>query len=270
MHQPIVESVRAAFSGAAGSVLELIFPANCLLCGEPVAEGRSFCTACDGALTASESLMRNACLRCGFPLAAQRSEAQQVADVRGPGGVCGECREREFEFDRVIGLWIYQDLARDAVIASKYPSYVALGDAMGRRLGQRILTDQSVLPDIVTFTPSHFWRQLSRGGNGVQVIASAVSRVIHRKCRSLVRLRRPIAKQAWLDDHQRERNVCDAFAVKKSYAWIGPSPLAGRHVLLVDDVLTTGATANEIARMLRREGAEKVSLAVVARSVRLS
>lgn len=193
-----------------------------------------------------------------------------------PIGTCGHCTNQTFQFDGVTALWIYQERVRDAVVAAKYPSHAALGDALGRRLGEKLLADSAGdFPDWVTYTPSHLRRQISRGGNGAHLIASAVSRVIRRPCRSVLRIKRPIDKQAWLDDAARQENVRDAFAVKKSYAL--PSPrglvgqsrgLSGRHVLLVDDVLTTGATANEVARMIRVAGARRVSLAVVARAVR--
>jgi predicted amidophosphoribosyltransferase len=85
----------------------------------------------------------------------------------------------------------------------------------------------------------------------------------------LLRTRRRIAKQAWLDDRSRVENVRDAFSLKKSYALFRSPEIAGRHILVIDDVLTTGATANEVARVLRDGGgAQRVSLAVVARAVR--
>ncbi len=184
---------------------------------------------------------------------------------------CGRCRDQSFTFSGVAALWMYQDRVRDAVVAAKYPGYAALGHALGRKLGVRVAeTFGDELPDLVTFTPSHLFRQLSRGGNGVQVIAAAVSRVLRKPCRPLVRLTRSTAKQAWLDDQQREQNVRGAFAIKKSYAFANPRGLNGRHVLLVDDVLTTGATANELSSVVRQAGARRVSLAVVARAVRTS
>ncbi len=83
-----------------------------------------------------------------------------------------------------------------------------------------------------------------------------------------MRTTRRIDKQAWLDDAQRLENVRDAFSLKNSYALLRSPRIANRHILVVDDVLTTGATANEVARVLRDDGARRVSLAVVARAVR--
>ena len=182
---------------------------------------------------------------------------------------CIHCRDQAFHFDRVIALWAYQDLVCEAVVASKYPRQAALGDALGRRLAAIVQNACAAdWPDVVTYVPSFLTRRVSRGGNGAAVIASAVARGIGRRCRPLLKTTRPIAKQAWLNDQQRLENVGGAFAVKRSYALHRTPQPPNRHILVVDDVLTTGATANEVARVLRVSGVKRVSLAVVARAIR--
>ena len=154
-------------------------------------------------------------------------------------------------------------------MAAKYAHQAPLGDALGRRLGRRVeQVFAGNLPDLVTYVPSHLTRQFSRGGNGNQVIAQAVAQVIGRPCQLWLRTTRRVEKQAWLDDAGRIENVRDAFSLKKSYAFPRSPGIANRQVLVVDDVLTTGATANEVARKLRDGGAKRVSLAVVARAIR--
>ena len=133
-------------------------------------------------------------------------------------------------------------------------------------------------PGLVTFVPSHFSRQVTRGGIGNRAIAEAVARRLSLvskdskcrkiKCRHVLRTTRRIKKQAWLDDCQRRQNVQGAFAMKRGYALTVFPKLTNRHVLLVDDVLTTGATANEVSRVLFRAGASRVTLAVLARALR--
>jgi ComF family protein len=178
-----------------------------------------------------------------------------------------------YSFDQVFPLWAYEGRVREAVVAAKYASQSPLADALGRRLADRLVAAEIPdSPDTVTFVPSHFFRQWSRGGNGNVTIATAVATGLHRACQPLLTVTRTIKKQAWLDESERAKNVRGAFAVKKSYAWTG-SPggddrrIAGRHILVVDDVFTTGATANEIARVLKEAGARRVSVAVVARAL---
>ena len=137
-------------------------------------------------------------------------------------------------------------------------------------MGARILELQG-LPskfDLVTYVPSHFTRQFARGGNGNQVIAEEVGKTLGVPCRQPLKITRRISKQAWLGDQARNRNVSGAFCVKKSYAWGRLTGLKAKRILVVDDVMTTGATANEVSRVLLASGAQGVCLAVVARALR--
>lgn len=266
---------------------ELVLPPACRLCNQPILSWEDFCQPCETALTLSQAMMESACPRCGRPRpslpapqpscpgepaddsdsAADCSHADPAAPAPRPD--CVHCRQVPFHFDSVTALWTYQDRVCEAVVAAKYAHHSPLADALGRRLGERIaavLTEDR--PDWVTYVPSHLTRQLSRGGNGNQTIAGALARRLGRPCRTLLKTTRRIAKQAWLDDRHRIENVRDAFSLKKGYALSRSPEIADRHILVVDDVLTTGATANEVARVLRDGGARRVSLAVVARAVR--
>lgn len=227
--------------------------------------------------------MAASCVRCGMPkpqvsgrampiepdsLANSDSSDQPDAEQTAVSA-CSHCRDRRQQFDAVAAVWAYRGRVCEAVVAAKYAYNASLADAMGRRLGLRVrevFGDE--LPDQVTFVPSHWRRRLSRGGIGTRTIAEAVAGVIGRSCRPLLRMTRRTKKQAWLDDEQREINVRDAFSLIKSYAFPTPPQVAKRHILVVDDVLTTGATANEVCGVLRAAGARRVSLAVIARAIR--
>jgi predicted amidophosphoribosyltransferase len=157
-------------------------------------------------------------------------------------------------------------------------SRLALADALGRRLGAEVLSrvstttgetfSQGDLPNRVTFVPSHISRQMTRGGTSARVIAQGVACVLNTPCEGLIRLTRRIKKQAWLDDTQRIQNVRNAFLPRRQLWMSRRLSLSNEHIMLVDDVLTTGATANEIARVLKQLGARKVTLAVIARTIR--
>lgn len=182
---------------------------------------------------------------------------------------CPHCRNKPYQFQGVIALWAYQDRVREAVVAAKYPRQTALGDALGRRLAAAVSDRLAAsLPDVVCCVPSHVTRRISRGGNGTSLIAAGLARVIQRPCRSLLKTTRPTCKQALLDDSERLENVRGAFAMTRRYVFVGMRSPVPDHVLVVDDVLTTGATASEVAGVLRRRGVKRVSLAVVARAIR--
>lgn len=260
-------------SQAGWAAMDLVFPAVCRLCDVGVDRDADFCGRCETALQASERMMKSPCPRCGRP------GQTVVAGEKGAGPVdrenlnCQRCRDLDFHFDRVIPLWAYLDRVRDAIVTAKYTHQSPLGDALGRRLALRVSSAVAEdRPDVVTIVPSHFTRQFSRGGNGNLTIATAVATGIDRPCRQLLRITRQIEKQAWLVESERAKNVRGAFAPKKSYALprsrgISDRQLAGRHILVVDDVLTTGATANEVAAVLKDAGARRVTIAVVARAV---
>lgn len=246
-------------------VVGLIFPPVCRLCGLSIAAGDDFCPVCERDLTVSAGPMASACRACGLPRVGP-------VDGRSQGETCSNCSvssTSRFAFDRVVVMWSYQDRVCDAIVAAKFARHGTLADAMGRRLGQRVLSDRTAeMPDLVTPIPSHWTRRMTRGGNGVASLASTVANVLDRPCRSLLIANRRIKKQAWLSDTDRRANVHGAFSVKKSYASPRAPRIANRHILVVDDVLTTGATANEIATTLKSAGAQRVTLAVVARAIR--
>jgi len=269
------EIARTVGGAGRDAVVDLVLPPTCRFCNQPIASDQDFCIACTRALTLSEPMMRSACLRCGRPspkisgiTVPQEVDQQQPAD----GAPCVQCRGEQFAFNAVIGLWSYQDRVCEAVVAAKYGHQSALAAALGRRLGKKlVLTLTGEMPDFVTFVPSHFTRHLQRGGNGNQAIAAGVCTELRRRvssirCRPLLKMARRVQKQAWLDNQQRRANVRGAFALKKSYAFAKTA--ADRHILLVDDVVTTGATANEVSRVLLAAGAKSVTLAVVARAIR--
>ncbi|MFG0260951.1 MAG: ComF family protein [Novipirellula sp. JB048] len=166
-------------------------------------------------------------------------------------------------------MWRYHGLVCDAVVAAKYVSQSPLADALGRRLG-RVLAEPLAedRPTQVTYVPSYITRQWVRGGVGVRCVAEAVARTLGIPSNSLLRASRQIAKQAWLDDQQRLDNVHQAFQIRRRFGLLRSPNLTNQHILLVDDVFTTGATTNEIAKVLRQAGARKVTIGVVARTVR--
>ena len=270
----IASGLRHGSQASLQSMLELVLPAVCRLCGDGVDEGRDFCPSCQAQLSYSEPWMKTACKRCGFPR--PQLPASQNAGVRehaepdsAPVLSCVTCKQLKFQFDQVIALWAYQDRVRDAVVAAKYAHQAPLADALGRRLAACCSEAMHEDPaDLMTYVPSHFTRRLARGGLGTAAISHSVAKLSRIPVHGLLRTTRRIAKQAWLDEAERADNVRGAFALKKSYAFARSPDIANRHILLVDDVLTTGATANEIACIFRKGGARRVSLAVVARALR--
>jgi predicted amidophosphoribosyltransferase len=216
------------------------------------------------------------CQSCGMPIPGitigEASEPHQVkvSELPPPIQTCAVCRGQSFGFERVYPLAIYQGAVREAIVANKRGSTVGLGPALGRRLA-RVVEERrgGWAPEVVVFIPSHLSRQLMRGGvGGGQGIARSVAKELGLPVVDALKTTRRVGKQSLLRDVDRKENVRGAFALKIGTFFRTGRRVCGREVLLVDDVLTTGATASEAARILKAGGAAGVRLAVAARAVR--
>ncbi len=194
---------------------------------------------------------------------------------------CPKCQARQSPhlFHRITPLYRYHDAARDAVVAAKYPRNSAISRELAVRLADRL---RSRWPDLlaaqartggrnsmtttplVTSVPAPWLRQLRRGGSGTRLLAQYTAKHLGLPYVNLLQTTRQIRKQALLQDDQRRENVRGAFRIRRS--WL--KRLQDREILLVDDVMTTGATADELAGVLIATGATRVSLAVVALAMR--
>jgi ComF family protein len=179
---------------------------------------------------------------------------------------CEECRRTPPPFEWVRAVGAYRDGLRAAVHALKFRGRVAVAAPLGALLAERGaalvgLTAADPAPiDAVVPVPLHPARLAERGFNQAELLAAPCARAWGRPLvtGALVRTR-PTRPQTELDAAERGANVAGAFAVRR------PAALAGRRVLLVDDVLTTGATARAAARALREGGAAAVGVLVLAR-----
>lgn len=227
---------------------QLIYPAVCVRCEVLVARaGDDFCPECATALTTDPHFT---CPRC-------TSTVGEHADVSGG---CPRCRGERFQFDSASRLGLYDGGLRDAVLAMKRSTGQQLADCVGR-LWARHHADRfrTLGVGVVIPVPLHWWRRFRRGYNQAEVLSAAVAQLLgveHRP--GWLRRTRRTALQSELPESDRRTNVRGAFAVTRG------ARLAGKAVLLVDDVLTTGSTASEAARALRQGGAIAVHVAVLA------
>lgn len=249
--------------------IALVLPSVCALCGDgswvDTALNRSrstLCGECESALRKTWPPRAMACRLCGMPRPLEPVPSHDVP--------CLRCPDPPFSFDRVVALGIYRDAIREAVVAAKLPRHSAIASAVGDLLGERVAVDcVGENFDLVTYVPTHYRRRVQRMGvGGAMTMATRVGVRLKRPCKAVLTMTRSVAKQSLLPDSERVTNVLGAFMIRKSYAWAASPDLRDRHILIVDDVLTSGATASEITRVLKQAGANRVTLAVVARAVR--
>ena len=196
-----------------------------------------------------------ACDVCGQPLPSWRSIS--VALER-----CAACRRRPPAFDRGAVACDYQGELRAIIHAFKYDGRRSLAQPLGRLLrdaGAGVLAGA----DAVVPVPLHVWKRIQRGFNQSADLAEALGLPV----RAVLRRTRPTRTQTGLTPGQRRRNVAGAFALRV-WPWRPPrTALAGRTLVLVDDVMTTGATLDACARVLKRAGAREVRTLTLARAL---
>jgi ComF family protein len=231
-------------------ITDLIYPPRCLLCRRPPRLSRDhFCEDCTEQLFGDTKLV---CPRC----------AANVGPYSLDEGQCHHCRADPPAFDAALRLGIYDGPLKAAVLLMKNANHEGLAELMGERWAERQLDRFAALKvDAVVPVPLHWWRRLRRGYNQSAALAYGLaSRLRLPYHRWWLRRSRNTPSQKELTATQRRENVKDAFSVRPK------APVRGAHVLLVDDVMTTGATVQEAARTLKRGGAARVTVAVLARA----
>jgi len=175
---------------------------------------------------------------------------------------CGWCRAARLQFDRVVVLGAYRGELREAVLRMKHPGSEPLSAAMGRVYNNyRGDLVASLRPDVIVPIPMHWSRRLARGTNSPDILADCLARYLRVPLAAgLLSRCRNTLPQNNLSPTKRFRNVRGAFQLGASYL------LGNVRVLLVDDILTTGATCSEAARLLKQAGASMVGVAVLARA----
>lgn len=213
-------------------ILQTLYPSDvkCIVCGKEMRPNRyGLCDDC------SFELNENYCVRCG---------RHKV----GIGDYCGECSDTVLYFDEARSSVNYDGCAKNIIWRLKYGSAKYLADPMSEYMLDTLLfADWSI--DCFTFVPIHKKRQRQRGYNQAELIARSLAARTTTPCIPLLSKVRSTPNQAKLDRDARINNLVGAFAAVTKVP---------EHVVLIDDVMTTGSTANECAKILKKSGAKVV------------
>lgn len=235
-------------------VLDALLPPRCLHCGTIVDAPGTLCMRC---WNKAQFISAPHCDRCGLPF-------ELAEDAAGPVVTCAACIADPPRFDRARAAMRYDDQARALVLKFKHAdaTYAAPGYATWMsRVGAALIRDCDLLAPV----PLHRWRLLWRRYNQSALLAHAIGRSAGKPViADLLQRRRATPSQGRLGRTQRFQNVAGAFALKPAHA----DRVKGQRVLLIDDVLTTGATVEECAKVLKRAGAVGVDVLTLARVVR--
>ena len=220
-----------------------VFPPRCLLCGARGDADRDLCSGCAADLPRN----RVCCARCALPL-------------KTAAALCGECIKREPPFTTTFAPFEYAHPLDLLLVRLKFARNLAAGRVLARLALEAFAENKVPTPQAIVPVPLHRDRLRERGYNQALELARPISGALGVPVREILVRQRATAAQSDLDAAARRRNVRGAFDVA-----IDELPA---HVALVDDVMTTGTTIRECARVLRLAGVERVDVWVLARAPR--
>ncbi|HQQ63540.1 MAG TPA: ComF family protein [Pseudomonadales bacterium] len=227
------------------NLFDSLIPSSCMLCNASVRGRKPLCLRCETALPWHD----NACLHCAMPL-------------ESSGHVCGECLQQPPVFQHACCAFRYEEPVAGLLNRYKHDRKLHCGYWMAhsasRAIADHYQRHNILLPDCIMPVPLHWRRVQKRGFDQGLEIANVMARVLQLPLQATLQRTRNTGSQQGLSREQRQHNLDGAFALRK--------PVTYRAVALVDDVLTTGSTVSEIARLLHRSGVAQVHVWAIART----
>ncbi len=256
----VVRVLRSTAAGTLDSLTSVLFPADCRVCGLPLAGFTLLpvCSSCWNDLPSQTGLL---CSRCG--------EALDFDPAIAGEALCRPCRVAPPDFRQAVAHGVYQGKLRTLLHLLKYDGIEGLAKRLGGLVAKQVLALPELPAELLAVpVPLYGKKRRSRGFNQSELLARSTVAMLRQRrpelqikpASALLVRQRATESQAGLTPHERRANVRGAFFVPQ------PDSVRGRHVLLIDDIYTTGATARACSTALRRAGAASVWVATVARA----
>jgi len=225
------------------------FAPKCILCGAKGSETLDLCPGCRGDLLINQ----HPCPHCAAPL---------PPHLDSPPAPCGECQQATVKLDQSLTPYLFSYPLSQLISRFKFHGQLFCGRLLSHLLGDYIGERQNPWPELIIPVPLHTGRLRERGFNQALELARPLARRFNIPLdRHSIHRIRATPQQAQLSRNKRIRNMRGAFEIVR--------PIHARHVVLVDDVITTGSTVRELARILREAGIERVDCWAVARTPKL-
>jgi len=231
------------------SAVSLLYPPGCTVCGKSIRAGEYLCDQCE---TKAVRIVAPFCQKCSEPF--EGSITNTFA--------CANCAHRTIYFDAAVSAYRGRGIVREIIHEFKYGRRIHLRHLVARWL-QAALDDERMREsrfDIIVPVPLHSARLRERGFNQASLLAALLSAQTSIASKPLLERIRYTTTQTTLDRSERMENLHNAFRLRKN------ADVRGLRMLLIDDVLTTGSTLSECARVLKRAGALSVHAATAARA----
>ena len=238
--------VASLSGGLLRRLIGTIYPPRCVLCGSPGFDDMDICATCYHNLPWIEA----ACTQCALPLATGSGDQLN----------CGRCQQKPPAFDHSVSLFSYRDDAIKLVQQLKFNEKLVNSRLLGSMLAAAIKNHAVEAPDCILPVPLYTKRMRQRGFNQSIELARVVNKAcnIPMNVRSVIRVR-DTRSQTALDKQQRRKNVRGAFQIAHAFD--------AQHIAILDDVVTTTSTVNELAQLLKRAGVKRVDVWSIARAV---
>lgn len=244
--EAVFTSKRMAFVQTLAPIVDLVFPPRCPLCGEGLSAQVGLCGACWNELAIPGD---PACSLC------QRPFGDGIVD----GLVCAPCLAAPPRHDGIFAGTLYNEASRRLVLAFKHGGHIALAPMMARLMAARLPADGEWL---IVPVPLHRWRLWKRGYNQAALLGREIANISAATLAvDILQRRRPTPSLGGLGRKARARALSGAIAIAPRHR----ERLRGAKIVLVDDVLTSGATSEACVTVLKRAGAERVVIACFAR-----
>jgi competence protein ComFC len=232
-----------------GGLASLLYPPSCTVCSAPVEIGEYLCDQCEAKVT---RIAPPFCAKCSEPFDGAITTIFE----------CANCAHRILHFEAAVSAYRARGIVRHVILSFKYGKQIHLRHLVARWL-IAALDDERIRDrqfDVIVPVPLHPARQRERGFNQAAVLAQPVSRRIAVPLRPVLERVRYTTTQTAFDRAERMQNLRDAFRLRKN------TNVRRLRVVLIDDVLTTGSTLSECARLLKQAGARSVYAATAARA----
>lgn len=229
---------------------DLLFPDHikCVFCGDEL-DNSAYHNVCR---TCNEKLPKiiSPCLKCGSPLSLDSS------------GVCKTCKTNNYEFTQARSVFSYTDEIVDIIHKLKYKDKPRLSKTLALFLVD-VYSTWGIFPDIVTFVPMTKEKEKIRGYNQSELLAKEFAKIVNLPIMPLCKKKRDTDSQTSLTHKERCANVIDCFSFDNHFK----NKVKNKTILIIDDVITTGATTNEISKVLLKHGVKDCYVLSVAHSV---
>lgn len=226
-------------------IIDFIYPENisCILCDRPIKKINTYsmCKECFNNI----HFILDGCVKCGKPIVNHSLEKQSIEG-------CGYCFNKTFYFDKAISCIEYDEISKEIIFKFKYSNHTYMSKYIANIMKEK-LDLENLKFDYILYVPLHKKRQKKRGFNQSEKIAKNLGKLIEVPVIDVL-VRKEHTKRLYkLNKLERHIELKNAFAIKDN-----KYNLTKKNILLVDDIFTTGSTVNEISKVLKLEGVNKV------------